>query len=112
MDNSNLTLNGSNHFVECAASYEGGAIFTYAATASLPGNNTFESNSATTGGGIHARWSNVSVTNKQFGFKFNMAVFGGGIFSDNSTFEFNGSVTLEVIRLTILVVVYMLQEVF
>ena len=94
LDSSNLTLNGSNHFVECAASYEGGAIFTYAATVSLPGNNTFEFNSATTGGGIHARWSNVRVANS-CGFKFNMAVFGGGIFSDNSSFEFNDSVTLK-----------------
>ena len=63
LDHSILALNGSNHFVECVASYEGGAIFTYAATASLHGNITFESNSATTGGGIHARWSNISITN-------------------------------------------------
>ena len=90
LDNGNLTLNGFNHFVECAASYEGGAIYSYAATASLTGNNTFEYNSATTAGGIHARWSKVSVTSS-CNFKHNVAVFGGGIYTDNSTFEFNGS---------------------
>ena len=90
LDNSNLALNGSNHFVECVASYEGGAIYSYAATASLSGNNTFESNTATTGGGLHARWSHVSVTERSK-FQKNIAVFGGGIYTDNSTFEFNGS---------------------
>ena len=95
LDHSNLTLNGFNHFVECAASYEGGAIYSYAATASLTGNNTFEANSATTGGGIHARWSNMRVTNL-CNFKHNIAVFGGGIYTDNSTFEFNGSSTFRV----------------
>ena len=93
LDHNNLVLDGSNNFVECAASYEGGAIFTYAATVSLPGNNTFEFNSATTGGGIHARWSSVSVTNSCT-FKQNIAVFGGGIFTDNSTFQFNDTITL------------------
>ena len=89
LDSSKLLLNGSNHFVACVASYEGGAIFTYAAKISLPGNNTFEFNSATTGGGLHARWSNVSVDNN-CSFKCNTAVFAGGIFTDNSTFKFNG----------------------
>ena len=92
LDNSHLALNGSNHFVECAASYEGGALFIYAAAASLAGNNTFKMNSATTGGGIHARWSNVSVTNS-CSFNSNIAVFGGGIYTDNGTFKFNGSST-------------------
>ena len=90
LDHSNLTLNGFNHFVECVASFEGGAVYSYAATASLTGNITFESNSATTGGGLHARWSNVRVTERSK-FKKNIAVFGGGIYTDNSTFEFNGS---------------------
>ena len=90
LDHSNLTLSRFNHFVGCVASYEGGAIYSYAATASLTGNNTFESNSATSGGGVHARWSNVSVPNT-CNFKYNIAVFGGGIYTDNSTFEFNGS---------------------
>ena len=90
LDNSNIALNGFNHFVGCAASYEGGAVYSYAATASLTGNITFESNSATTGGGLHARWSNVRVTERSK-FKKNIAVFGGGIYTDNSTFEFNGS---------------------
>ena len=58
----------------------------------LFGNNTFESNSATTGGGLHARWSNVSVANNS-NFTNNSAVFGGGIYTDNSTFEFHGSST-------------------
>ena len=89
LDNSKLALNGCNCFVECSASYEGGAIFTYAATASLPGNNTFESNSAISGGGLHARWSNVSVEDSS-NFAHNIAVFGGGIFTDNSTLTFNG----------------------
>ena len=88
LDNSNLALNGSNYFVGCFASYEGGAIFIYAATASLHGNNTFVTNSATTGGGIHARWSGISFTSRNT-FKQNIAVFGGGIFTDNSTFAFN-----------------------
>ena len=30
LDHSNVALNGFNHFMECAASYEGGAIFPYA----------------------------------------------------------------------------------
>ena len=90
LDHSNLTLSGFNLFVGCVASYEGGAIYSYAATASLTGNNTFESNSATSGGGVHARWSNVSIPNT-CNFKYNIAVFGGGIYTDNSTFEFNGS---------------------
>ena len=90
LDNSNIALNGFNHFVGCVASYEGGAVYSYAATASLTGNITFESNSATTGGGLHARWSNVRVTERSK-FKKNIAVFGGGIYTDNSTFEFNGS---------------------
>ena len=92
LDNSNLILIGFNHFVECAAGYEGGAIYSYAATASLTGNNTFESNTATTGGGLHARWSHVSVTETSK-FQKNIAVFGGGIYTDNSTFEFNDSTT-------------------
>ena len=90
LDNSNIVLNGFNHFVGCVASYEGGAIYSYAATASLTGNITFESNSATTGGGLHARWSNVRVTERSK-FKKNIAVFGGGIYTDNSIFKFNGS---------------------
>ena len=92
LDNSNLTLSGFNHFVGCAASYEGGAIYSYAATASLNGSNTFECNTATTGGGLHARWSNVRDTERSK-FEKNIAVFGGGIYTDNSTFEFNGSST-------------------
>ena len=92
LDNSNLILSGLSHFVECAASYEGGAIYSYAATASLTSNNTFESNTATTGGGLHARWSHVSVTETSK-FEKNIAVFGSGIYTDNSTFEFNGSST-------------------
>ena len=91
-DNSKLALNGFDHFVDCTASYEGGAIYIYATQASLSGNNSFESNSATTGGGIHARWSDVRVTNRSK-FKHNIAVFGGGVFMDNSTFEFDGSST-------------------
>ena len=87
LDNSILALNGASHLVECVASYEGGAIFMYATTASLHGNITFESNSATTGGGIHARWSKVSVTDT-CDFIYNIAGFGGGIFADNNTFEF------------------------
>ena len=79
--------------MECVASYEGGAIYSYAVTASLTGNNTFEYNSATSGGGIHARWSHVSVTERSK-FQKNIAVFGGGIYTDNSTFELNGSSTL------------------
>ena len=90
LDHSNLTSNGFNHFVGCAASYEGGAIYSYAATASLTGNNTFESNTATTGGALHARWSNVCVTERSK-FEKNIAVFGGGIYTDNSTFKFNDS---------------------
>ena len=90
LDHSNLILSGFNHFVGCAASYEGGAIYSYAATASLTGNNTFEYNSATTGGVLHARWSNVCVTERSK-FEKNIAVFGGGIYTDNSTFKFNGS---------------------
>ena len=92
LDNSNLILKGYNHFVECSASFEGGAIYSYAATASLTGNNTFESNTATSGGGIHARWSHVSVTETSK-LQKNIAVFGGGIYTDNSTFKFNGSST-------------------
>ena len=90
LDNSNLALNGFNHFVDCAASYEGGAIFLYAATASLTGNNTFKCNTATTGGGLHARWSNVRIIERSK-FEKNFAVIGGGIYTDNSTFKFNGS---------------------
>ena len=90
LDNSNIALNGFNHFVGCVAIYEGGAIYSYAATASLTGNITFESNSATTGAGLHARWSNVRVTERSK-FKKNIAVFGGGIYTDNSIFKFNGS---------------------
>ena len=92
LDHSNLTLNVFSHFVGCAASYEGGAIYSYAATASLNGNNSFEYNSATSGGGFHARWSHVTVTEKSK-FKENIAVFCGGIYTDNSTVEFNGSST-------------------
>ena len=58
---------------------KGGAIFTYAVTSSLHGQNVFESNSATTGGGIHARWSNVRVSSRS-NLKHNIAVFGGGVF--------------------------------
>ena len=94
LDNSELLLDGSNYFVECVASYEGGAIFTYAAIASLHGSSTFESNSATTGGGIHIRWSIVSIKNS-CSFMHNNAVFGGGVFSDNSTFSFNHSNTFK-----------------
>ena len=74
----------------CVASFEGGAIYSYAATASLTGNNTFESNTATSGGGLHARWSNVRITERNK-FEKNIAVFGGGIYTDNSTFKCNGS---------------------
>ena len=92
LDNSNTALSGFNHFVGCVASYEGGAIYSYAVTAILTGNNTFEFSTAKTGGGIHARWSNVSVTERSK-FEKNIAVFGGGIYTDNSTFKFNGSST-------------------
>ena len=92
LDHSNLVLNGSNHFEACLANYEGGAIFTYASIASLPGFNNFDSNSATSGGGLHARWSDVSVTERSK-FENNTAVFGGGIFTDNSAFVFNDSIT-------------------
>ena len=92
LDNSNLALDGFNHFVKCVASYEGGAMFIYAAKLSLFDNDNFESNSATTGGGFHARWSSVRITSSS-NITNNVAVFGGGIFTDNSTFEFNGSST-------------------
>ena len=62
----------------------------YAATASQTGNNTFKSNTATTGGGLHAHWSNVRITDRSK-FETNIAVFGGGNYTDNSTFKFNGS---------------------
>jgi len=62
LDNSNLSMNGNKCFDECVAAYEGGGIFAYASKATLTGNNTFISNSATTGGAIHARWSNVGIT--------------------------------------------------
>ena len=94
LDSSNLNLDGLNHFVECVASYEGGAIFTYAATASLHGNNVFKPNSAITGGEIHARWSNVCITNR-CSFKLNIAVFGGGVFTDSCTTKINGSITFK-----------------
>ena len=94
LDNSSLILKGYNRFVECAASYEGGAICSYASMASITGNNTFKSNTATTGGGLNARWSHVSVTEtSKLNFEKNIAVFGGEIYTDNSTFEFNGSST-------------------
>ena len=109
LDNSNLTWNGSNHFLKCIARYEGGAIFTYAATASLHGNNAFESNSATTGGGIHACWSNVSVTNiSNKTLQCLVVQFSLTIAPLNSMVP----ALSKVIRLTTLVVVYMLQGVF
>ena len=76
----------------CAASFEGGAIYSYAVTASLTGNNTFEYNSATTGGGIHihACWSKMSITNSCT-FKHNVAVFGGGIYAARSALNFSGT---------------------
>ena len=75
-------------------------------------NNIFECNSATSGGGLHARWSDLSVTNNS-NFWYNTAVFGGGIFIDNSNLMFNGSCTFRgIMRLTIPAVVYMLQKVF
>ena len=92
LDNSNLGLDGLNHFVKCVASYEGGAIFIYTAKLSLFDIDNFDSNSATTGGGIHARWSSVRIK-RSSNFTNNVAVFGGGIFTDSSTFEFNGSST-------------------
>ena len=76
--------------MECVAGYEGGGIFSYTATVSLPGNNTFIFNSATTGGAIHSRWSNVTIT-RSSKFTNNTAVFGGGVFTDNSTYETHGS---------------------
>ena len=94
LDNSNLKLDGLNHFEECVASYEGGAIFIYAATASLLGKNVFVSNSAISGGGVHARWSNMSVTNS-CSFKHNIAVIGGGLFTDGCSFKMNGSITFK-----------------
>ena len=87
-------MDGLNHFEECVASYEGGAIFIYAATASLLGKNVFKSNSAISGGGIHARWSNLSVTNS-CSFRHNIAVIGGGMFTDGCTFKMNGSITFK-----------------
>jgi len=40
-----------------------------------------------TGGAIHARWSNVGITkNSITAIKLNTAVFGAGIFTDNSIF--------------------------
>ena len=112
LDSSNLALNGSNHFKGCVASFEGGAVYSYAATASLPGNSTFESNTATTGGGIHARWGNVRVTNCS-DFRHNIAVFGGGIYTDNiAPLNLLTLARSVVIGQAILVVVYMLQEVF
>ena len=92
LDNSNLVLNGSNHFEACFANYEGGAIYTYTSRASLSGSNTFDSNSATTGGGLHVCWSDVIVTDRSK-FEKNTAVFGGGIFTDNSTFVLNDYIT-------------------
>ena len=60
MDNAYLVLNGSNSFLRCTAGYEGGGISVLYASIDLPGNNKFISNSATSGGGISARWSTLS----------------------------------------------------
>ena len=111
MDNSNLILKGYNHFVKCSASYERGVIYSYAATASLTGNNTFESNTATSGGGVHAHWSNMSITVTSK-FEKNNAVFGGGITLTAAPLNSITPPHLVVIRLIILVVVYMPQTVF
>ena len=51
----------------------------------------------------------VTETSK---FEKNIAVFGGGIYTDNRTFESMTPAHSVVIRLTILVVVYMVQKVF
>ena len=99
-------MSGFNHFVRCVASYEGGAIYSYAATASLNGNNTFKSNTATTGRGLHARWSNVRITERS---KFEKVV---GFTLTTAPLNSLTPAFSEVIRLTILVVVYMLQKVF
>lgn len=76
--------------MECAVNYVGGALFTYNATVNLPGNNIFESNIATTGGGLHAHCSAWFVTNSCH----NLAVFGSGIYTVNRIFKFIGSFTL------------------
>jgi len=81
-------------FDKCVAAYEGGGIFAFASKATLTGNNTLLSKSASAGGAIHVRWSNVGITkNSTTAFKLNTAVFGAGIFTDNSTFEFSGTST-------------------
>jgi len=92
LDNSNLSMNGNKCFDECVAAYEGGGIFAYASKATLTGNSTFISNSASTGGAIHVCWSNVGITkNSITAFEVNTAVFGARIFTNNSTFEFSGT---------------------
>ena len=117
MEDTQINLNGTNHFIEDHAHHEGGAIYIRAGKMNISGKNILESNSAATSGGslfatcatinftgitiihnskspegaaIHVVSSSV-ILEGTTQFQNNFAHYGGAVLSKNSNFTFGKS---------------------
>ena len=103
--NSRVSFSGNNTFSSnCRRRYSGcfgGGIYVEASEANFSGIATFDGNSGSDGGGIHAWNNSVVIFSGSTSFKENSATFGGGIrarynsdvsFSGNTSFKENSAV--------------------
>ena len=114
MEDTQVNMSGTNHFIQDCARYEGGAIYIRASKVNISGRNVLEHNSAAMRGGslfatcatinftgitiIHNSKSpegaaiHVAYTSMIFEgttqFRNNSAHYGGAVFSENSNFTF------------------------
>ena len=114
MEDTQVNLNGTNHFIHDSAHHEGGAVYMRGGKINISGRNVFEHNSAAMrggsffatcavinitgiiticnstspeGAGVHVVSSSIIFEGKTQ-FQNNLAQYGGAVFSENSTFIF------------------------
>ena len=117
IEDAEVDLSGTNHFIQDNARYEGGAIYIRASKVNMSGKNVLEHNSAAMRGGslfatcatinftgitmianskspegaaIHMAYSSI-IAEGSTQFWNNLAHYGGAVFSENSNFTFGGS---------------------
>ena len=117
IEDAEVDLSGTNHFIQDNAHYEGGAIYIRASKVNMSGKNVLEHNSAAMRGGslfatcatinftgitmianskspegaaIHMAYSSI-IAEGSTQFWNNLAHYGGAVFSENSNFTFGGS---------------------
>ena len=114
MEDTQVDMSGTNHFIQDGAQYEGGAIYIRASKVNMSGRNVLEHNSAAMRGGslfatcatinftgitiirnskspegaaIHVAYTSM-IFEGTTQFRNNSAQYGGAMFSENSNFTF------------------------